>query len=216
MSNYQLFIDQMDKSYHDTTYDEKRSKLHQLIIESHFINKHKTDKKQLILMAGAYGSGKSFILKKLFMNKTLNDQSFIHIDVDIIRTKLPEYESLDKYTLSLKTDKEAKFIAEIIQRKCLSEGHNLVINGSKHNTWWSDVFIPWLRNVHPEYEITVIYVKTDWNTLLKRIKSREDRFISIETLKESYDNMAESIKNLSELVDKVIEINNNEEIFFMT
>ena len=213
---YQEFADILDQEYYPK-YPESRFKLHASIIDE-YVNTAKpaTDKPKLILMAGCYGSGKSHTISHLKNTNMFNIDDFVYIDQDKIRFKIPEinqYISDDPWTAGEKTQIESGYLSEIIQRKILSMGSNLIVDGSLHDDkWYSQVFIPYIRKSYPKYEIAIFYVKADWTNVLERCWDRCEktkRCIPLRKLKTIYHKIPNSVNNLSKLVDVVVEIDNN-------
>ena len=202
MSKYAHLLKFMDMEYH-SVYSNVRSQLHDEIVNSYFINKQVFKEKRLIFTAGCYGSGKGHVLRLMDRLKKINLDNFIHVDPDKIRVLLPEYVQYlqeDPWNAGYKTNKEAGYIAELIQLHALMNGYNLIIDGSMKDFVWYKQYIEWIKKTFPNYMISIIYVETSWVKILERNLKRSQetkRCIPHEFLESVF---IESKKSLSTLM----------------
>ncbi|AYV75639.1 MAG: hypothetical protein Terrestrivirus2_147 [Terrestrivirus sp.] len=215
---YMSIVNLMDKTYHKKKYSIERAKIHEKIIDDHFVDKNNQNNKvNIIFMTGCYGSGKSYVLETLFANNFLERNKYVYVDIDYIRTLLPEIKEQMNNLLSFhdiveKTNCESKYIAEIIERKAIIENYNVIIDGSHHHNWCHNIYIPWIKKINPTIFILLLYVNVSLETILKRIILRE-RTVPVDILKEVHDKVSKNINYLKNSVDKVIEINNENHFY---
>jgi hypothetical protein len=210
---YEHIIPFLDKTYHTTDY-ESRNNLHTQIIDSFFENKKSTDKPKLIFTAGCYGSGKTYVLNYLQNKSKINFDEYVRIDPDEIRRKIPEYEQYvkdDVYTAGALTQKEAVYITDLLQYYALFNGYNIIIDGSMQDYVWYENHINWIRTKFPNYTLIIIFINSEWETIIKRENERCNnikRCINKDLLKINYDKVQIAYDKLSKIVHHSFIINN--------
>jgi hypothetical protein len=219
MSKYDYIRNYLDLNYYTNEYSPERIKLHESIIDNYFINKNylrKYNKSQkFIFTSGAYGSGKSFVIKELSNLNKINLTKYVYIDPDVIRLELPEYEQLintDPLNIYMLTNQEAFYIGELIKFHAMFEGLDLIYDSSLRNYTWFESHIKWIRNNFPKAEIIVINVHANWISVLERNLLRTEqsnRFIKLDTIRQSYFESLETHYKIKKIVDKNIIIPNN-------
>ena len=94
-----------------------------------------------LFTAGCMGAGKTHVMVLLDRSELLSLQRFVRIDMDRIRSSLPEtaaYVRLDKRTAGAMTQQEAGAIAEIASEEAFSQKLNVWIDSSLQDAeWWS-------------------------------------------------------------------------------
>lgn len=94
----------------------------------------------VVYTAGCMGAGKSHTMKWLQNNSYFPLDSFVYVDPDRIRYRLPEmkrYVEIDANTSGLLTHKESGLIAEILTKAALQQGKNILIDGSLRDSEWN-------------------------------------------------------------------------------
>lgn len=215
---YAYLLDYMDMSYH-VKYDEKRRQLHSEIIDKYFEDKDKkcSKNKKLIIVCGSYASGKNYIINNL-LYKFFDKKCFVHADLDDIRKYISEYSSYVKenpWESAYKTNKEAGYLVELIQKHALFNGYNLIFNGSLKDTEWHYSYLDWIHNKFTDYNGIIIYVGATWEKILERSierAERDGRSISLSVLKESSDSAFLSFNKIKmhPMIKGYGEINNSQ------
>jgi hypothetical protein len=136
----------LDKSSHYMNYTEQRSWLQDAIVEDLLDNVEDRSRcitptqPWLIFTVGARGCGKNHTLHELVNTQRLPILSFVHVDPDGIRRRLPEFES---YAAKSSADasqflgKESSFMAELLLLAALQNGRNVVFDSAiRHPEWF--------------------------------------------------------------------------------
>jgi len=172
----------IDLNYHNEQYDMQRQQLvHCKIIQD--IMKSKQSKqssflkdadtsRQFVCMAGAIGSGKSYVSKSKFpdINK------FVVVNPDPIKELFPEYQRLiQEMPLEASTilQKEACYVSELLMWKALDDGYDILMDGTlKDHIFFTHLFTQ-IKKLYPSYKIQIIYVVVkDKETIYKRVAKR--------------------------------------------
>ncbi|KAL3917456.1 MAG: hypothetical protein SGILL_004704 [Bacillariaceae sp.] len=93
----------------------------------------------LIFTVGARGAGKNHILHKLVKSGRLPILSFVQVDPDSIRRRLPEFATYSRSVPDLVNDlmrKESSFMAELLLLAALQNGRNVVFDSAMRNPDW--------------------------------------------------------------------------------
>jgi len=97
--------------------------------------------------------------------------TFIHVDPDKIRQRLPEFCSYLEENPELAgqlTQKEAGFIAEIISMAGLQAGKNVLVDGTLRDAEWYRIQLKRLRQDFPAIRLSLLYVTAPREEVLKR------------------------------------------------
>lgn len=125
----------------------------------------------LIYTVGAPGAGKRHTLLKLIREGRLPLLSFVHVDADEIRRRLPEFSLYVRHApnkVNELTRRESGYIMEILTQASLQAGKNVVLDGSLQDAAWYEEFDARLREKYPELKIAVIHVTAPFETILQR------------------------------------------------
>ena len=125
----------------------------------------------LIYTVGAPGAGKRYTLLELVKKQQLPLLSYVAVDVDEIRRKLPEFSSYLKECPDRVNDltrREAGYIMEILSTFALQSGKNVVLDGSLKDTSWYDRFFKDLRKDYSNLKIALIHITAPYETILER------------------------------------------------
>lgn len=124
-----------------------------------------------VFTAGAYGAGKSHVMRTLAERGLFPIEGFVVVDPDQIRRQLPEYGFYTKHfpeQAGLLTRKEAGLIAEIAIESGLHLGYNVLVDGSLSNATWYETYIPTLRKNYPNLQIAILHVSAPREVVMKR------------------------------------------------
>jgi len=218
----------LDYSYH-VHYRKERQWLHDAIIEDCMLEHQHDDwshqemttvlprRPWLIVMAGAHGAGKHYVIRELVNTETLPLLSFVCVDTDDLRRYLPEYsaylaESPDK--VDRLTRKEAGYISETLSLAALQAGRNVVFHCNlKDYQWYKDAFLPQFRRQFHGLKVALVHATADKDVVLERAQRRAEdtgRTISeaelVHTLTEAVPLAFEQLKSI---VDYSCTIRNN-------
>jgi len=216
---YEYIRSYLDLEYYNETYDKQRTELHERIVNSYFdnssINSNSNPYSTIIFTSGAYGSGKSHVIKLLEKYNKINLKNFIYIDPDKLRVELPEYKELlkiDPWNAGMKTNKEIFYISSLIKYHALFTNHNVIYDSSlKDSEWFSQYFL-WLKKTYPKIIIKIIHVKTNWCNILERNLLRAEqtkRCIPLKFIHDAYHKSSKSNEKLKYYVDENIIITND-------
>lgn len=169
----------LDYDYH-VHYKKDRQWLQDSIVEDCLVHEKDPDKCEtptepwLLYTVGVMGAGKQNTLSRLVRDGRLPLLSYVLVDPDEIRRRLPEFESyLQKCNADCVdelTRKEAGYIAELTVRAALQAGRNVVWDTSLFNYEWFVEFIAAMRREYPLLNVGIIHVTAPRATILERVK----------------------------------------------
>jgi predicted kinase len=175
----------LDYSYH-TNYRKERQWLQDSIIEDMLDNVtdqelciHPTDP-WLIYTVGAQGAGKKYVVSELVKEGRLPLLSFVSVDPEEIRRRLPEFSTYAKknpFLVEPLTEMEVGYISEILVLAALQSGRNVVVDGSLHSTSWHKQQIQKLRQEYPTLKFAILHVTAPLGAIIKRLQV--SHFLSI-------------------------------------
>lgn len=210
----------LDYEYH-THYKAQRRRLQDDIIES-FLADHPVEKdyncdQWIIFTAGCMGAGKTHTLREL-SNKDIfafDLKSFVSVDPDEIRNKLPEFKvyiKKDPLHAGEYTRKEAGMLAEILTEEALERGNSVLVDGSLKDAVWYKAYFESLRRSYPRLKIGIIHVIAPVDDILNRVERRAQttgRRIPMDVLVESMMQVPKSVNELCNHADLFLEIDNS-------
>ena len=131
----------LSDSDHHKNYTKERSWLQDAIVDEILENVEDRDvcfpdQPWLIFTVGARGAGKIHTVHDLVSTGRLPFLSFIQVDPDAIRRRLPEFKTYDKDQVSCLTRQESLFIAELLLLAAIQQGRNVVYDSAMHNPDW--------------------------------------------------------------------------------
>ena len=250
VGKYKHIRDRLDYSYHKM-YSQSRQLLQDRIIDSVLnitttttMSSSSSSSPWIIFTAGVMGAGKTHSIRRLrdegkltFLSDNQNEEDddgvvpllpeLLTVDPDCIRHLLPEFDVYVKRCpdkAGTYTQKEAGLIAEIATKVALSEGCNVVVDGSLRNSDWYINYFQHLRR-EQQYQhiknkvdsnkkvlrIAIIHVTAPFPTILKRTKQRAKetgRVVPIELLKRSIEEVPLSVDILKSHVDYFLQVHN--------
>jgi hypothetical protein len=216
----------LDYSYHKY-YSPERQYLHDFLIDQsgetiiYDSNKNQVCDKPaggnwIVFTAGAFGAGKSHVLSWLSKRGLFPLQSFVVVDPDHLREKLPEtqeYIRRDPSTAGYMTQKEVGYISEVMILKTLLEGRNVIVDGSLKDSEWYCQYMLKLRNTFPLLKLAIIHVVTTLETAVSRAARRgaeTGREVPLEAIAEQLETIPQSLKRLQPYVNYVATFRNEE------
>lgn len=163
----------LDYSYH-THYRKERQWLQDSIIEDFLEGSTQFDSPEepwFIYTVGAPGAGKRHTINKLVQQGKLPLLSFVHVDPQEIRRRLPEYSSYVRNSpdrVDKLTGKEAGQIMELLVRVALQAGNNVVLDGSLRDAEWYSGFYQGLKSEYPKLRMALLNVTAPRELVLQR------------------------------------------------
>jgi len=217
VGKYSFLRKLLDYNYHKP-YIVERQKLHDVLIDEaggtviYDRSKDKVCEKPaegnwIVFTAGAFGSGKSHVLNWLDHRGLFPLHSFVVVDPDHLREKLPEtqeYIRRDASTAGFMTQKEVGYISEVIILKALLEGKNVIVDGSLKDYEWYSQYMLQLRNTFPQLKLAIIHVMTSLDTAVKRAARRggeTGRVVPVDAIEEQLLTIPQSLQRLKSCVD---------------
>jgi predicted kinase len=217
----------LDYSYY-RNYSKERQWLQDAIIEDMLDNVDDPDmcitptEPWFIFTVGARGAGKNHVIRSLVKSGRLPILSFVHVDPDSIRRRLPEFESYAKLNPTHVNDftrKECGYIAELLLMAGLQHGRNVVFDSAMRNTEWFSSFIGTLKKgcakemfgLLTNIKIAVLHITAPTDVILERVQKKSletGREIDEESVLKSLEAIPASLDVVRDLVDFYCEIFN--------
>lgn len=210
----------LDYGYH-SHYEAPRTRLQDDIIESfladHPVEKDTNNDQWIIFTAGCMGAGKTYTVRELSKHDVFSFalNSFVSVDPDEIRGKLPEFEvykEKDPLHAGEFTGKEAGMLAEILTEEALNRGNNVIVDGSLKDAAWYKAYFESLRRKYPKLKLGIIHVTAPLEDILHRVEHRArttGRRIPMDALMDSLEKVPKSVDELSHHVDFLLEVDNS-------
>lgn len=174
----------------------------------------------IVFTAGVYGAGKSHTIQKLQELGCFPPRSsFVGVDPDEIRRKLPEFSLYGPDKAGALTQKEAGMIAELITDIALSSGKNVVVDGSLRDAAWHESYFQSLRSrfgstnnsSRQSLRIGILYVTAPTDEIYQRVEQRgvsTGRAIPHEFLERSMKEVPAAIERLKPKADFFLHVHN--------
>ena len=129
----------------------------------------------LIFTVGARGAGKIHTIHDLVNTGRLPILSFVQVDADSIRRRLPEFQTYDKRLVNDLTRKESSFIAELLLLAAVQNGRNVVFDSSMKDSTWFLKLIHHIKCLDSSsFKFAVLHVTAPTELILERLKVRCD------------------------------------------
>jgi predicted kinase len=160
------------------------------------------------------GSGKTHTIHKLNERGQFPLESFVSVDPDEIRRRLPEFQvyiEKNPERAGELTRKEAGMMAEILTNFALENGMNVLVDGSLKDASWYENYFRILRERYPNLKIGIIHVTAPVDAIFERVKQRGQatgRVVPMDALKRSIEEVPKAVKRLRKSVDLFLEIHN--------
>mmetsp|Transcript_55147 Transcript_55147/g.133989 ORF Transcript_55147/g.133989 Transcript_55147/m.133989 type:complete len:399 (-) Transcript_55147:197-1393(-) len=172
------------------------------------------DENWIVFTAGCYGAGKTHTVRKLYESGQFPLDSFVQVDQDEIRRRLPEfpvYAKLFPEKAGEHTRKEAGMMAELLTNYALEKGQNVLVDGSLRDAEWYEQHFQHLRITYPKLRIGIIHVTAPREAVIERVKQRAKvtgRVVPTDALIRSMEEVPKAVKRLSHSVDFFLEVYN--------
>lgn len=210
----------LDHEYH-VHYKKERQWLQNSIVEDCLFHDGKYEiptQPWLIYAAGVMGAGKHYTISTLVEDDRLPLLSYVLVDTDDIRRRLPEFESYlqkcDSDCVDELTRKEAGYIAELIVRAALQAGRNIIWNTSFNDAKWFVEFTKRARDEHSTLRVGILHIDAPRELILERVEMQAHvtgRVIPEEVIDFALELLPESLHLVSPLADYYCDISNNDE-----
>ena len=166
---------QLDYTYH-TNYRKERQWLQDSIIEDMLEVEEDSgciipSEPWLIFTVGIQGAGKGHVIRKLTREGKLPLLSFVHVDPDQIRQRLPEYTCYAMKCPDMVdslTRKECGYIGEILTLAALQTGRNVIVDGALQSSNWHKGRILALRKEYPCLKFGIFHIHAPLQLAMKR------------------------------------------------
>jgi Zeta toxin len=196
----------LDYLFH-VNYTEERQIIQDKIVDQ-FVNCGCSGKRPwLVYTAGPMGAGKSYTMKWLSNQGDFPLASFVIVDPDRIKSLLPEmpsYIAMNRSLAGSLTHKESGFICELLERECMLNSKNILVDGSLRNAdWYMNTFAR-IRAEFPIYRIAILLVTASQDTVYRRAARRAritGREIPKSVLDDAISQVPRSFQELAPLAD---------------
>ena len=213
---------QLDYTYH-VQYRKERQWLQDSIIEDILDANMPSDlticitptEPWLLFTVGSRGAGKKHVIRELSDNGQLPLLSFVRVDPDEIRRRLPEFTSYSQKNPCLVdelTRKESGFIAELILLAALQAGRNVIFDGAMASPQWYIDLVWSLRKEYPSLKFGILHVTAPRKVILQRARSKyaeTGRDITRECIATHINNIQASVDKAKSHVDFCCEVHND-------
>ena len=196
----------------------------------------------VVFTAGIPGSGKTYTVQNMLQENKIpylnNDETItmdvVTIDPDVIRTKLPEYDTyieMNPTKMGELTQKEVGLVTEIATQVALfyhGSKYNVIVDGSLSNYSWYIEYIQQLRDMkryndgqdlysnqqqkQHKLNVGLIYVTAPLSVIYQRIAERAmqtGRIVPEHVMSRAIQQVPKSVQQLKDHVDCFMEIENN-------
>mmetsp|Transcript_40328 Transcript_40328/g.66986 ORF Transcript_40328/g.66986 Transcript_40328/m.66986 type:complete len:380 (-) Transcript_40328:147-1286(-) len=218
--NFEATRAALDYSWHKR-YSQPRTQLQDRIIRRMLRQGRQLQLEQpwAVFTAGCMGAGKTHVLDLLGRSGLLPLSSFVHIDLDCIRTRLPETAAAMRRDLSAGmceagtlTQQEAGMIAEITTEEAFKRGRLVYVDSSLRDAaWWSDE-LQRLKSSYPRHRFALFHISASWSTVVSRAAGRAKqtgRVVPCDLLADSFDSVPRAVSELRHLFDECILVDND-------
>ena len=167
----------LDNSDRYNNYTKERQWLQNAIIEDFLDNTEDPNmcitpsEPWLIFTVGARGAGKIHTIHDLVNTGRLPILSFVQVDPDSIRRRLPEFETYDKEMVNDLTRKESSFIAELLLLAAVQNGRNVVFDSAMRDSAWFLKLIEYIKCLDSSsFKFAVLHITAPTDMIFERVK----------------------------------------------
>lgn len=175
----------------------------------------------IVFTAGPMGVGKSYVLTQLYERGLFPLDDFVKIDPDMIKTEIPEFAGYQDYlrknpsntTAATQVHRESTQLSDILFEHSLSSNLNILVDGSLRDVDWYQQLFTRLKEEFPQYRLVILYVSASDEVILSRAKSRAEttgREVPKDLLRQSMEQVPQSVHTLKNLSNTTLEITNND------
>lgn len=195
-------------------YTTERQTLHDAIFEKYFSKAPSASSDpRLIFMAGAPGSGKSYVVQILKKLDILTND-YWYIDADEILEDIPEYkkfQTLDLVSAAALVHKESTDIRDRIIMEALKKKISVIMDGTFSAVTEARKVVDFIHFDFWQYTTSIIFVDAKLETLIERVKARgakTGRYVPTSVIKLKKEGSATAVKNATPLMNAVYIIDN--------
>jgi len=167
----------------------------------------------LIFTVGARGAGKIHTIHHLVNTGRLPILSFVQVDPDSIRRRLPEFQTYDKELVNDLTRQESSFIAELLLLAAVQNGRNVVFDSSMRDVAWFLKLIKYIKCLNSSsFKLAVLHITAPTEVIFERIKKKAretGRKIEHASILKSLAAIPASLQAIRPKVDFFCEIDND-------
>ena len=166
-----------------------------------------------IVTAGCMGAGKRHVIYALDRAGLLPLTSFVRVDMDRIRARLPEmdgYVDRDRSTAGMMTQREAGLIAEVATEEALARGLNVWVDSTLTDSWWTQE-LQRIKRMYP-HRLCCLHVTASWQSVTERAAKRgkqTGRAIPLPVLRCMHRAVPDAVSKVSPLFDEYVEVDND-------
>lgn len=127
----------------------------------------------LLFTVGSRGAGKRHVIRELSNDGRLPLLSFVRVDSDEIRRRLPEFNSYSRENPCLVdelTRKESGFISELVLLAALQAGRNVIFDGAMASPQWHIQLVKKLRKEYPSLKFGLMHITAPTDIILERAR----------------------------------------------
>jgi predicted kinase len=171
----------------------------------------------LIFTVGPRGAGKKQAIRNLVFEGHLELLTYIDVDPDSIRRRLPEYDTYVKmspHKVDELTRKEAGLICEILTLAGLQAGRNVIVDGGLRDSKWHLELINKLKKEYPFLKFGIFHITAPLQHIIKHSRKKAietGHEISEISITRCINSIPNSLKILKPAVDFTCEIHNGED-----
>ena len=216
MDKYNYLKQYIDYTWHQQ-YSPEREVLHAQIMDDHFTGLKINDPNnpKIIFTGGCYGAGKGHTLRSMQSLGKIKLNEWVCLDPDRIRIKFPEYNDLlndNPETVGYKTGKEAGYLVEMVEYYALTNGYNIIVDGSLKDHEWYIQHFNWIKINFHQYQTIIIFVFASWENIVTRNNKRcseTSRCVPRKSLFETSQQMEKSFQEYLKIIEKCYIVHNN-------
>jgi len=168
----------------------------------------------LIFTVGARGAGKFHTIHDLVNTGRLPILSFVQVDPDAIRRRLPEFQTYNKNLVNDLTRKEAGFIAELLLLAAVQNGRNVIFDSAMRDYTWFTHIIQHIKCLDSSsFKFAVLHITAPIELIFERVNKKAletGREIGKESILQSLATIPASLKVIRSRVDFFCCIENGE------
>jgi hypothetical protein len=139
----------------------------------------------LIFTVGPRGAGKKQAIRDLTFEGHLNFLTYIDVDPDAIRRRLPEFDCYVKSrpdSVDELTRKEAGLIGEILTLAALQAGRNVIVDGCLEDAEWHLQQSKQLKKEYPSLKVGIFHVTAPYQLIVKHSQVSLDSVLAVPDL----------------------------------
>jgi hypothetical protein len=219
----------VDRPWHGY-YSDERHAFQKKIIDQYLAHLKPSSNPEVILTAGAFGSGKTRILGELFAQGWIEREEFLVINMDHFRNMIPEYLMLvdlmknepkvyEAMAAEFKLKDPGSFVQievgylqEMLLWQALDRGVNIIIDGSMANKEYFERFLNAMRTRFNKYQsVGVIHADAGDKTVERAIRRglENSRVINPDLVKKSIAEVTATFAALKSKFDFYVEVDNS-------